>query len=559
MAQMNKEVLMVVESVSHEKGVSTDVLFEAIEQALATATAKKYREDARFAVSIDRESGSYDTFRTWEVVDPDRELEEGEEPNPDAELTLEEAKEKDPSLEIGDFYRIPAESVEFGRIVAQTAKQVIVQKVRDAERARVVDMYSARVGELVSGQVKKTSRDSVIVDLGNNAEAVLTRENLIPRDSFRIGDRVRALLVEINPEYRGPQLILTRTTPQVLIELFKIEVPEIAEDVIEIRGAARDPGSRAKIAVKTNDGRIDAVGACVGMRGSRVQAVSGELAGEKIDVVLWDEDPARLAINAMSPADVKSIFKDEDTHTMDIAVEEDNLAQAIGRGGQNVRLATELTGWNLQVMGEEEAARKQEEESLGYVNDFMNLLSVDEDVATVLVEEGFTDVEEVAYVPIEELNSIEGFDSEIVDELRNRARDALLTREIAGGTDGTPAQDLLEMEGMERGLAFELAAAGVVTMEDLAELSIADLLDIKAAVGEERAAELIMTARAPWFADEADDDADGTSEAETSAEEASAEEAAADEASADEVPVDETSAPVDEASARAPTVGDHYG
>ena len=545
MAQMNKEVLMVVESVSHEKGVSNDVLFEAIEQALATATAKKYREDAKFAVSIDRESGSYETYRIWEVVDPDRELEEDEEPNPDAELTLEEAKEKDPSLEIGDIYRIPADSVEFGRIAAQTAKQVIVQKVRDAERARVVDMYSPRVGELVSGTVKKTTRDSVTVDLGNNAEAILTRENLIPRDSFRIGDRVRALLVEINPEHRGPQLILTRTTPQVLIELFKIEVPEIAEDVIEIRGAARDPGSRAKIAVKTNDGRIDAVGACVGMRGSRVQAVSGELAGEKIDVVLWDEDPARLAINAMSPADVKSIFKDEDTHTMDIAVEEDNLAQAIGRGGQNVRLATELTGWNLQVMGEDEAARKQEEESLGYVNDFMNLLSVDEDVATVLVEEGFTDVEEVAYVPIEELTTIEGFDAEIVEELRNRARDALLTREIAGGTDGTPAQDLLEMEGMERVLAFELAAAGIVTMEDLAELSVADFLDVNAKVGEERAAELIMTARAPWFADEADDDDQGSADA------------SVDETSGGETSVDERS--VGEASAPAPTAGNHYG
>ncbi len=547
MAQMNKEVLMVVESVSHEKGVSNDVLFEAIEQALATATAKKHRDDAKFAVSIDRESGSYETYRIWEVVDPDRELEEEEEPNPDAELTLEEAKEKDPSLEIGDIYRIPAESVEFGRIAAQTAKQVIVQKVRDAERARVVDMYSPRVGELVSGTVKKTTRDSVTVDLGNNAEAILTRENLIPRDSFRIGDRVRALLVEINPEHRGPQLILTRTTPQVLIELFKIEVPEIAEDVIEIRGAARDPGSRAKIAVKTNDGRIDAVGACVGMRGSRVQAVSGELAGEKIDVVLWDEDPARLAINAMSPADVKSIFKDEDTHTMDIAVEEDNLAQAIGRGGQNVRLATELTGWNLQVMGEDEAARKQEEESLGYVNAFMNLLSVDEDVATVLVEEGFTDVEEVAYVPIEELTTIEGFDAEIVEELRNRARDALLTREIAGGTDGTPAQDLLEMEGMERALAFELAAAGIVTMEDLAELSVADFLDINAKVGEERAAELIMTARAPWFADEADDDDQGSAAA-------SVDDTSGGETSVDEVTADQTS--VGEASAPAPAVGD---
>ena len=499
MAEMNKEVLMVVDSVSHEKGVSQDVIFEAIEQALATATQKKYRENARFQVSIDRESGSYDTFRVWEVIDPDRELEEDEEPNPDAEFTVEEAAEKDPSLEIGDFYRVPVESVEFGRIAAQTAKQVIVQKVREAERARVIAMYEPRVGELVSGQVKKTTRDSVIVDLGNNAEAILTREHLIPRDSFRIGDRVRALLVEVRPEQRSPQLMLTRTTSRVLIELFKIEVPEIAEDVIEIRAAARDPGSRAKIAVKTNDGRIDAVGACVGMRGSRVQAVSGELAGEKIDVVLWDEDPAILAVNAMSPADVKSIFKDEDTHTMTIAVEEDNLAQAIGRGGQNVRLATELTGWNLKVMDEEEAARKQEEESRGYVEYFMKVLEANEDVATVLVEEGFTDIEEVAYVPIEELTGIEVFDQELVEDLRNRARDALLEMEMSGETAGTPAPDLLEMEGMDNPLAFKLAAAGVVTMEDLAELSVADFMDINDEVDEERAAELIMTARAPWF------------------------------------------------------------
>ena len=499
MAEMSKEVLMVVESVSNEKGVSEDVIYEAIEQALATATQKKYREDARFAVSIDRESGSYETFRVWEVIDPDRELEEGEEPNPDAELTPEEAAEKDPSLKIGDFHKIPVESVEFGRIAAQTAKQVIVQKVREAERARVIAMYEPRVGELVSGTVKKTSRDSVIVDLGNNAEAILTREYLIPRDSFRIGDRIRALLVEVRPDQRSPQLVLTRTTSQVLIELFKIEVPEIAEDVIEIRAAARDPGSRAKIAVKTNDGRIDAVGACVGMRGSRVQAVSGELAGEKIDVVLWDEDPAILAVNAMSPADVKSIYKDEDSHTMTIAVEEDNLAQAIGRGGQNVRLATELTGWNLKVMDEDEAARKQEEETRGYVEYFMKVLEANEDVATVLVEEGFTDIEEVAYVPIEELTSIEDFDHELVDDLRNRAKDALLEMEISGEASGTPAADLLEMAGMDNPLAFKLAAAGVVTMEDLAELSIADLLEINDDVDEERAAELIMTARAPWF------------------------------------------------------------
>ena len=502
MAEMNKEVLVVVEAVSHEKGVSKDVIFEAIEQALATATQKKYREDARFAVAIDRESGTYETYRTWEVIDPDRELEEDEEPNPDAEFTLEEAKEKDPSLEIGGFYKVPVDSVEFGRIAAQTAKQVIVQKVREAERARVIAMYEPRVGELVSGQVKKTTRDSVIVDLGNNAEAILTREDLIPRDSFRIGDRVRALLVEVRPDLRSPQLVLTRTTSQVLIELFKIEVPEVAEDVIEIRAAARDPGSRAKIAVKTNDGRIDAVGACVGMRGSRVQAVSGELAGEKIDVVLWDEDPAILAVNAMSPADVKSIFKDEDGHTMIIAVEEDNLAQAIGRGGQNVRLAAELTGWNLKVMDEDEAARKQEEESRGYVEYFMKVLEANEDVAMVLVEEGFTDVEEVAYVPIEELTSIEDFDRELVDDLRNRAKDALLEMEMSGEAGGTPAADLLEMEGMDHPLAFKLAAAGVVTMEDLAELSVADLMDLNAEVDKERAAELIMTARAPWFEDQ---------------------------------------------------------
>ena len=515
MATMDKEVLTVVESVSNEKGVSKDVIFEAIELALAMATKRRHHEiiedengrrevDAEFSVDIDRETGDYETFRQWEVVDPDnRELAEDEEPNPDAELTPEEAKEKDPALAIGDFHRVPVPSVEFGRIAAQTAKQVIVQKVREAERAQVIDLYESRLGQLVSGTIKKTSRDSVIVDLGNNAEAILTRENLIPRDSFRIGDRVRALLQEIRPEARGPQLVLTRTTPKVLIELFKIEVPEIAEDVIEIRAAARDPGSRAKIAVKTNDGRIDAVGACVGMRGSRVQAVSGELAGEKIDVVLWDDDPAQLAISAMSPAEVKSILKDEERHTMDIAVEEDNLAQAIGRGGQNVRLASELTGWNLQVMDEAAAAAKQEEELRGYVGEFMTLLEIDEDMATTLVEEGFTGVEEVAYVPLEELLAIDGLDRELVDELRNRARDALLTRELAGG-QGTPAQDLLEMEGMDQPLAHALAAGGVVSMEDLAELSVADLLEINADVGEERAAELIMTARAPWFAEESD-------------------------------------------------------
>ncbi len=494
-------MLLVVDTVSNEKGVPKDVLFGAVEAALATATKKRYDDDAEFRVAIDRESGEYDTFRVWTVADPEA-LEEEEEWNPAAQLTVEEAQARDPNLTLGDVIEEPMESVDFGRIAAQTAKQVIVQKVREAERAQVVEAYLPRVGELVNATVKKLGRDSVIVDLGNNAEGLLTRENLIPRETFRVGDRLRALLLEVNPDNRGPQLMLTRTSPQMLIELFKIEVPEVAEDVIEIRGAARDPGSRAKIAVKTNDGRIDPVGACVGMRGSRVQAVSGELAGERIDIVLWDDNPAQLTVNAMAPAEVASIVLDEDTHAMDIAVTEDNLAQAIGRGGQNVRLASDLVGWTLNIMTEEEAAAKQEEEAVRYIEEFMRALEVDEDVATVLVEEGFTSIDEVAYVPIEEMTAIEGFDEEIVEELRNRAKDALLTKAIASEEllgEKEPADDLLNMEGMERRLAYQLASNDVITMEDLAELSVPDLIDIVPDVDEETAAALIMTARAPWF------------------------------------------------------------
>lgn len=510
-----REILAAAESVSNEKGVAKEVVIGAIELALATATKKRYREEAEFRVSINWEEDTYETYRTWTIVDPDdfvaaeTEDEEAEEFNPDAHLTLEQAKEKDVKLELGDVWEETVDSVPFGRIVAQTAKQVILQKVREAEREQVVREYLPRVGELVSGTVKKTARDSVIIDLGNNAEGLLAREHLIPRETFRVGDRLRAFLLEVRPEARGPQLLMTRTSPEMLIELFKIEVPEIAEDVIEIRGAARDPGSRAKIAVTTNDGRIDAVGACVGMRGSRVQAVSGELAGERVDVVPWDENPAQLAINAMSPAEVASIVVDEDAHVMDIAVAEDNLAQAIGRGGQNVRLASELTGWKLNIMTEEDAANKQEEEAVRYIEDFMEALSVDEDVASVLVEESFTTIEEIAYVPIDELLNIEGFDEEIVEELRNRAKDALLTKEIASeeaGAGGDPAEDLLTMEGMSEDLARRLAAKGIITMEDLAELAIPDLLEIEESVGEERAAELIMTARAPWF-EESDSEA----------------------------------------------------
>ncbi|MEZ5559666.1 MAG: transcription termination factor NusA [Pseudomonadales bacterium] len=505
---MSKEVLLVVDSVSHEKGVPKDVIFGALEAALAMATKKRYDENAEFRVAIDRHTGDYETFRVWHVAEPNPEPEEDEEPwNPIAQLTVEEAQERKPGAVLGDVIEEPVESVEFGRIAAQTAKQVIVQKVREAERAQVVEAYLPRLGELVNGTVKKLGRDSVIVDLGNNAEGLLTREHLIPRESFRVGDRLRSLLLEVRPENRGPQLILTRTSPKMLTELFKIEVPEIAEEVIEIRGTARDPGSRAKIAVSTNDGRIDPVGACVGMRGSRVQAVSGELAGERIDIVQWDDNPAQLVINAMSPAEVESIVVDEDTHTMDIAVAEDNLAQAIGRGGQNVRLASELTGWTLNIMTEEDAIAKQEEEANRVINEFMETLSVDEDVAAVLVEEGFTTLEEIAYVPQEEMTSIEGFDEEIVVELRNRAKDALLTRAIASEEefgDKRPDDDLLNMEGMDRRLAYLLANNGVVSMEDLAEQAVPDLLDIAPELGEERAAELIMTARAPWFAEEAD-------------------------------------------------------
>ena len=507
---MSKEILSVIESVSLEKGVPKEVIFGAMESALAVATKKKYGEDAEFRVAIDRNSGEYETFRTWDVVDFDN-LEEDEEPNPGAQYSVEEAREIKANAQLGDVLEEQVESVDFGRIAAQTAKQVIVQKVREAERAQVLEVYESRMNELLSGTVKKLGRDSVIVDLGNNAEAILTREHLIPREVFRVGDRLRAMLVEIRPDNRGPQLVLSRTAPSMLIELFKVEVPEIAEDVIQILGAARDPGSRAKIAVQTNDGRIDPVGACVGMRGSRVQAVSGELAGERIDIVLWDENPAQLTINAMAPAEVASIVLDEETHSMDIAVTESNLAQAIGRGGQNVRLASDLCGWSLNIMTEEEAAQKLEEEASKFVGEFIEYLAVDDDVAEVLVEEGFTTLEEVAYVPMEEMLAIEGFDEEIVNELRNRAKDALLTKAIASEEafgDAKPADDLLEMRSMTRELAFQLANNEVVTMEDLAQLAVPELLDIVHHLSEDEAAQLIMIAREPWFAEAEEADAE---------------------------------------------------
>lgn len=493
---MSKEILMVADAVSNEKGVSRDVIFEAIEVALATATKKRFEsEEANCRVAVNRKTGLYETFRVWDVV-AEEDFEE-----PGAQLTLAQAHEKNPDLNIGDVWEELIDNAEFGRIAAQTAKQVIVQKVREAERDLVIAEYRDKIGQLISGTVKKVTRESVLVDLGGNAEALLTRDQMIPREMFRTGDRMRALLLDVRQEVRGPQLFLSRTAPEMLIELFKIEVPEIADGVIEIRAAARDPGSRAKIVVSTNDGRIDPVGACVGMRGSRVQVVSNELANERIDIILWDDNPAQLVINAMAPAEVASIVMDEDSHTMDVAVEEVNLAQAIGRSGQNVRLSAELTGWAINVMSVEDAQEKQQQESSGFISIFMEKLDVDEDVAELLVGEGFTSLEEVAYVPMDELLNIDGFDEDIAKELRDRARDALLTQAIAseeGLSSANLEADLLNMEGMDDVLALSLAAKGILSMEDLAEQSIDDLMDIEG-MEEERAGKLIMTARAPWF------------------------------------------------------------
>ena len=496
----NKEVLLVVEAISNEKGVDKEVIFEAVEAALASATRKRHPEDIDARVSIDRSTGQYNTYRRWEVIDDEEELEASS-----RQVPLSEAQQRNPELQVGDFIEEPMESVDFGRIAAQTAKQVIVQKVREAERAKVVEAYQDREGELVTGIVKRVERGNVFLDLGSNAEAFIPRENTIPREQVRTGDRLRGWLKEVRAEARGPQLFVSRTAPEFLMELFRLEVPEFGQELLEIMGAARDPGQRAKIAVRALDARIDPVGACVGMRGSRVQAVSNELSGERIDIILWDENPAQFVINAMAPAEVESIVVDEDRHSMDIAVAEENLSQAIGRGGQNVRLASELTGWELNVMTAEQAQAKSEEEASRTAEMFQELLDVDEEVAIILVQEGFSSIEEVAYVPASELLEIAEFDEDIVEELRARARDVLLTREIAQEEQAegaaAPGEDLLAMEGMDPELAGLLAAEGVVSMDDLAELSVDELMEYEG-MDPERAAALIMKAREPWFADE---------------------------------------------------------
>nr|AAA20049.1 transcription factor [Salmonella enterica subsp. enterica serovar Typhimurium] len=500
---MNKEILAVVEAVSNEKALPREKIFEALESALATATKKKYEQEIDVRVEIDRKSGDFDTFRRWLIVE--------EVTMPTKEITLEAARFEDESLNVGDYVEDQIESVTFDRITTQTAKQVIVQKVREAERAMVVDQFRDQEGEIVTGVVKKVNRDNISLEIksegmAGNAEAVILREDMLPRENFRPGDRIRGVLYAVRPEARGAQLFVTRSKPEMLIELFRIEVPEIGEEVIEIKAAARDPGSRAKIAVKTNDKRIDPVGACVGMRRARVQAVSTELGGERIDIVLWDDNPAQFVINAMAPADVASIVVDEDKHTMDIAVEAGNLAQAIGRNGQNVRLASQLSGWELNVMTVDDLQAKHQAEAHAAIEIFTKYLDIDEEFATVLVEEGFSTLEELAYVPMKELLEIDGLDEPTVEALRERAKNALATlaqdQEASLG-DNKPADDLLNLEGVDRDMAFKLAARGVCTLEDLAQQGIDHLADIEGLTDEKAGALIIAARNICWFGDEA--------------------------------------------------------
>ena len=493
---MSKEMLLVADAVANEKGVPRGVIFDALEAALASAAKRKHGGDILTRVSINRVTGAYETFRRWEVIADDQPLE-----FPERQTALTVARDDDPDIEIGGFVEEPIENAEFGRIAAQAAKQVIVQRVREAERAQVVDAWKDRVGELVTGVVKRVERGNIFVDLGGNAEAIIPKDKGIPRDVLRTGDRVRGYLFDVRSEPRGPQLFISRAAPEFMMELFKLEVPEVGQGLVSIMACARDPGDRAKIAVLAHDNRTDPIGACIGMRGSRVQAVTNELNGERVDIVLWSDNAAQFVINAMAPAEVQSIIVDEDKHSMDLAVAEDKLAQAIGRGGQNVRLASRLSGWQLNVMTADQVQAKSEAEQAAARQLFMDKLEVDEEIAGILVAEGFSTVEEIAYVPVGELLAVEGFDEDIVEELRSRARDALLNDALAveeGLEEHQPAEDLLTLEGMDEATAYALAERGVRTREDLAEMATDEIADIED-VGEERAAALIMEARKHWF------------------------------------------------------------
>ena len=489
---MSKEILVMAEVISNEKGLSKDIIFQAIEAGLEIATEKKHSNHMDAHVIIDRKTGDYNTFRRWTVVDPHQDPEF--EFLPGEHLTLEEAHEQNENLKLGDTVEEPIESIELGRIAAQTVKQVIAQKVREAEKTQMAEAFRQKMGQIITGVVKRISKDSIILDLGNNAEVLIPRHEMLPRETARVNDRLRAYLYDIREDFRGPQLLASRACKEMMAELFRIEVPEIGEEVIEIKGVARDPGLRAKLAVHTNDGRVDPIGACIGMRGSRVQAVTNELGGERVDIILWNANPAQFVINAMAPAEVLSIVIDEDRHAMDIAVAEDQLSLAIGRNGQNVKLASELTSWKLNVMTETEAASKTQLEAASVSKLFIEQLDVDEDIANVLAQEGFTSLEEIAYVPTQEMLSIEGFDEDIVEELKNRAKEAL--EKMPAGK--SPAADLLALAGMDSELAMQLAAKGIVTQEDLAEQAVSDVTEMTG-IDDKRAADLIMAARAPWF------------------------------------------------------------
>ncbi len=497
---MANEILQVVEAVSREKNVDREVIFGALEAALATATRKRHRDDIDARVSIHRKTGDYDTFRRWLVVDDDVETLAF----PEREMRLSEARARDPNAEVGGYVEEPLEPVEFGRIAAQAAKQVIVQKVREAEREQIVNQFKDRQGELVTGVVKRLERGDAIIDLGS-AEALLAKSAMIPREGLRPGDRVRAYLEDVHSTPRGPQLFLSRVAPQLLVELFKLEVPEAGEGLIEIHGAARDPGLLAKIAVNSKDPRIDPIGACVGMRGSRVQSVSNELGGERVDIIQWSQDPAQFVINALAPAEVLSIVVDEELRSMDVIVDEAQLSQVIGRGGQNVRLASELTGWELNIMTEETASARGQSEATNAIQMFVEILGIDTATAEILVREGFMSLDEVAYVPKQEMMAVEGLTEQQIDAMRDRARDILLTRAITLEEKidmAEPAADLLAMPEMDEHTARVLASHGIKTMEELADQSVDDLIGIIEGLSEDRARALIMAARAPWFADE---------------------------------------------------------
>jgi len=490
---MSREILLLVDALSREKNVEKEVVFEALESALASATKKRFKDEADVRVAIDRESGEYESFRRWEVMD-DETFE-----TPDLHIKLGEAQKRNSEIQMGEFVEEGLESIDFGRIGAQAAKQVIFQRIRDAEREQVLADFMDRKEHLVSGTVKRLERGNAIIEFGK-IEALLPREQMIAKENLRVGDRVKAHLLRVDRGARGPQVILSRTSSDLLVKLFELEVPEIEEKLLEIVSAARDPGSRAKIAVLSHDPRIDPIGTCVGMRGSRVQGVTNELAGERVDIILWSEEPATYVINALAPAEVSSIVVDEERHCMDVVVEEDNLAQAIGRGGQNVRLASEMTGWELNIMTVEQSEEKNDEEFSKARSVFMERLDVDAEVADILVLEGFNTLEEVAYVPLEEMMEIESFDEATVEELRSRARNALLTAAIAGEEKVEHGiEDLLKIEGMDEETAQELAGKGVITQDQLADLDADELMELSG-MDSERANALIMTARAPWFA-----------------------------------------------------------